>query len=353
MIRSRIVNGRFVVEGDERKPKVMAPSTIELGPIDVPPVGPAAPGGTPSPAPASNAAGGMARKPLGQYYQELEAERGLPSGFLAKTRAIESANGTNLVNPNSSARGDFQFIRSTARQYGINPMDPYQSARAAADMAASNKAALEKRGITPDGADLYATHQQGLGGYLKLRSGQSSGGAEMALNGGAGKTPGGFLSMWRDKFNSAKPANLGEGFTFQAAGANQGQGPTVANAAAAQANLPQNQEVQGPPMPNAEQQAAMAQANTYKGGLLGLFSSDSTAPGADKPFLAKVGDMASGPGGGSIGTALGGLAKMMAPQQQDNRPGISIQADNSVGNKPDASMMAFLDPRRRRMGMGA
>jgi hypothetical protein len=290
------------------------------------------------PAPAvgvgANAGGGMMRKPLGEFYQGLERERGLPEGFLARTRAIESANGTNLANPNSSARGDFQFIRSTAKQYGIDPMDPYASAKAAADMAQKNMQAMQAKGITPDGADLYAAHQQGLGGYLKLRSGQSSGGAEMALNGGAGKSPGAFLASWRDKFNNAKPANLGEGFVPNypaGTAANAGQGPTVANAAA--------QPAQPAPAPVPE----APKPPPYTGGVAGLFG--------DGPTMPKLEAMAQGTGAGSFagfGKAIAGLA---APQQQDTRPGITIQA-NTEAHAPDPSLMAYLDPRRRRM-MGA
>lgn len=331
---------------------------MSQGPGAAPGAAPA-PMPAPAPAPVSNAGGGMMRRPLGEYYASLEQERGLPTGYLGKIRAIESANGTNLVNPRSSARGDFQFLRKTAQQYGINPMDPYQSARAAADMAASNAAGLRKRGIDPNGANLYGTHQQGLSGFLKLHSGQRSGNAEMALNGGAGLSPSSFLAKWRSKYDAAQPKNLGEGFVPQVAaseGANRGQGPTVANARAMGEGLsPTAALAQGPAMEAASQAQATAAAptpadNTYKGGLLGLAGiGDPNAAGMDKGFLGKMGDMAAAPGGGAFGNMAKGLGMLAGGGQSTaNRPGITIAppADNS--HKPDAALMAFLDPRRRR-----
>lgn len=291
----------------------------------------------------------MLRKPLGAYFEELERERGLPQGYLGKIRAIESSNGTNLVNPRSSARGDFQFLRGTAKQYGINPMDPYQSARAAADMAASNAAALRKRGIDPNGANLYGTHQQGLSGFLKLNSGQRSGGAEMALNGGAGLSPSGFLAKWRTAYDRATPKNLGEGFTPTIAAsepANRGQGPTVENAARLPLSSPEAAATAAAPTPADD---------TYKGGLLGLAGfGDPKAPGMDKGFMGKLGDMAGAPGGGAFGNMAKGLGVLAgAGQSAPQRQGLTISppADNS--HKPDAALMAFLDPRRRKRQLEA
>jgi hypothetical protein len=286
----------------------------------------------PAPAPAAN-----------QNNAGLEQERNLPQGYLARTRAIESSNGTRLVNPNSSARGDFQFIKSTAQGMGLkDPMDPYASATAAADLAAKNRAGIVKAtGREPTGGELYAAHQQGLGGYLNLARGQNVGAEEARLNGGAGMAPQGFLGKITGLYDRAKPANLGEGFVFKdtAQGQNTGQGPTVAAAAA-----------QGP-APAAPAAPAPTPDNTYKGGLLGLAGfGDQSAPGMDKGFMGKMADMSAQPGGGAIGGFAKAIAGLAAPAQQSQQPGITIAppADGGV-NKPDASLMAYLDPRKRRM----
>jgi hypothetical protein len=73
----------------------------------------------------------------------------------------------------SKAAGGFQFIPSTAKQYGLkDPYDLAQSADAAARLAADNRAALQKAGIeSPTAAQLYLAHQQGASGANKLLGG--------------------------------------------------------------------------------------------------------------------------------------------------------------------------------------
>jgi hypothetical protein len=297
-------------------------------------VGPPQQAPGPSPAPASNAGGGMMRQPLGEYYSQLEKERGLPEGYLARVRAIESSNGTRLANPNSSARGDFQFIRSTAKSMGIDPMDPYASARGAADLAADAMKKLQARGIEPTGGALYGAHQQGIGGYLKLAGGQRTGDAEMRLNGGAGLSGSQMVAKLHGMYDNAKPANLGEGFTPPPQlNANRGQGPTVA-AATAQGGV-QNLNPT-PPAPD----------NTYKGGIAGLFGiGDQNAPGMSKDFAGKMGDMLAQPGGGAIGglakaipSLLTGGAPSRAPMQFGPAP---------EDHKPEAGLLPLLQAAKR------
>lgn len=106
-------------------------------------------------------------------YSELERRYGLPQGYLAPTRKVESSGGRNVYNPKSGAAGDFQFIPRTARAYGLaDPYDPVASADAAARLARDNMAALRRAGIeNPTAADLYLAHQQGAGGAVKLLRG--------------------------------------------------------------------------------------------------------------------------------------------------------------------------------------
>ena len=66
-------------------------------------------------------------------YGELEAQFGLPPGILNAVRSVESSGGKNLVSP-AGALGEFQFMPKTARAYGIDPLDPVQSAQGAARM---------------------------------------------------------------------------------------------------------------------------------------------------------------------------------------------------------------------------
>jgi hypothetical protein len=141
-------------------------------------------------------------------FAEKEAKFGLPSGYLARTAQIESNFNPNAKNPNSSATGLFQFINSTARQYGLdNPRDPVAATAAAARLAADNKAHLQRvLGREPTAGELYLAHQQGAGGAAKLLTNPNAsassvvGDAAARLNRGAGMTASTFANQWINKF---------------------------------------------------------------------------------------------------------------------------------------------------------
>lgn len=79
---------------------------------------------------------------------------------------LESSGGRNVKNPNSSAGGPFQFIDSTARQYGLTDRyDINQSSDAAARLTRDNAGHLRRAlGRDPTPGELYLAHQQGAGG---------------------------------------------------------------------------------------------------------------------------------------------------------------------------------------------
>lgn len=64
---------------------------------------------------------------------QLEQQYGLPAGLLASVAQTESGNDPMAVSP-AGAQGLFQFMPATAKQYGIDPLDPQQSAQGAARM---------------------------------------------------------------------------------------------------------------------------------------------------------------------------------------------------------------------------
>ena len=147
-------------------------------------------------------------------FSELEQKYRLPSGFLARTYQIESGSGANLYNPLSKAAGGFQFIPSTAKQYGLkDPYDLAQSAEAAAKLAADNRAALQKGGIEdPTAAQLYLAHQQGAGGANKLLSGTDTKAADLVgknaviwNSGNVGMTGYDFANKIMSKFEGTGP----------------------------------------------------------------------------------------------------------------------------------------------------
>lgn len=71
-----------------------------------------------------------------ELFKTLEAKHGLPSGLLDAVWATESSRGKNLNNSSAGARGHFQFMPETAKQYGIygKENDLTASATAAARM---------------------------------------------------------------------------------------------------------------------------------------------------------------------------------------------------------------------------
>jgi hypothetical protein len=160
---------------------------------------------------------------LGLDFTTLEAENGLPQGYLERTAFLESGGDPLAQNPESSAGGLFQFIDDTAKDYGVKDrFDPVQATDGAVDVAVDNMRTLTAAlGREPTGAELYLAHQQGGGGARALLSNTSAnvvdalaplykGDRERAaravrLNkGNVNMTAGEFASLWLDRFNNAK-----------------------------------------------------------------------------------------------------------------------------------------------------
>lgn len=122
---------------------------------------------------------------------------------------IESRLIATAASPYSSAKGLYQFINSTAKVFSLEyPFDPLQNAQAAARLWLQNKAAFEVRfGHAPEGWQLYAMHQQGQSGAIKLfaagdalaRSVTSR--SAIVNNGGAADmSADAFMNLWKAKF---------------------------------------------------------------------------------------------------------------------------------------------------------
>jgi hypothetical protein len=150
---------------------------------------------------------------LGALYSADEQAYGLPQGYLSRTAGIESNGDPNASNP-SGATGLFQFMPSTARQYGLtNPNDPVASANAAAALAADNARTLTRGlGRAPTPGELYLAHQQGAGGALGLLTHPDApavsivGRDAVVQNGGnPNMTAAQFAQLWESKFNGLVP----------------------------------------------------------------------------------------------------------------------------------------------------
>lgn len=104
---------------------------------------------------------------------EAAADRhNVPADALLAIANLESTGDVNAKNPRSSASGLFQFVDSTAAEYGLTGSkrnDPEAQANAAAKMMATNSRSLTRvLGREPDAGELYLAHQQGLGGATAL-----------------------------------------------------------------------------------------------------------------------------------------------------------------------------------------
>lgn len=176
-----------------------------------------------------------------QFYSELEQRLGLPAQFLSRTEQLESSGNPRAFHKVSKAAGAFQFIPSTAKQYGLtDPFNREASAEAAARFARDNAAVLRNRlGREPSAAELYLAHQQGAGGAAALLANPDAPAAsivgEKAVTLNRGRpdmTAGEFASMWLNKFEGkgADPRTTVTPLDPSALTAGQTT-PTVANAA--------------------------------------------------------------------------------------------------------------------------
>lgn len=171
--------------------------------------------------------------PVSAIIDAAARKHGVDPAALARIAWIESKGNPKAKNPASSAGGLFQFVDSTAAQYGLaDRFDPVQAADAAARLARDNAGHLRKvLGRDPTAGELYLAHQQGAGGAAKLlrnpgaRAVDVVGADAVRLNGGnADMTAGDFANLWISKAGggravAAAPANTGSTIDFARAGA--------------------------------------------------------------------------------------------------------------------------------------
>lgn len=136
--------------------------------------------------------------------------------YLRRLAYLESRNDPLAANPNSSARGLYQFMPDTAKQYGITaefgtPEYTQQEQAAIMPFTQDNYNSLKGvLGREPTEAELYLAHQQGAGGASKILSNPNElaanlvGADAISLNAGNPEmTAQDFASLWTDKYNSA------------------------------------------------------------------------------------------------------------------------------------------------------
>ena len=189
-------------------------------------------GSTPSPAafpdasqqPIQPAVFDAGKSDYSQAMTDAASRYGIDPSYLVRTAQIESGGNPNARN-RSGATGLFQFMPATAKEYGVNPLDPVSSIDGAARYAANAKQHLTQAlGREPTLGELYLAHQQGPGGAARLLSNPNTPAASLVgvkavtqNNGQADMTAGEFAQKWTGKFGQGGGALPGVQQVAQAA----------------------------------------------------------------------------------------------------------------------------------------
>lgn len=141
----------------------------------------------------------------------VSASSGLDANMMKTMAWIESRFNESAYNK-SSASGLWQFVNSTASQYGISgqQFDPVASTQAYVKLLNDNMAGLKKYGIQVTEANLYLAHQQGVGGLKQIMDEAAGRGTMSAtvrknmLNNRPdnmqGSSASAFLDAWQQKY---------------------------------------------------------------------------------------------------------------------------------------------------------
>lgn len=102
--------------------------------------------------------------------ENIALDYGIDSSTFSAIAKIESGYNPNAINRVSGACGVFQFLKATARQYGLmNCFHAEDNIRAAARLFLDNERSfINALGRKPTAGESYLLHQQGAGGGLKL-----------------------------------------------------------------------------------------------------------------------------------------------------------------------------------------
>ncbi len=257
----------YMVNSDQAEGDAAVIENANRAARGLPPLPPAGVAGAPQQGAAPGASGASgasvsaARPPpapaqYAKLYQDTEDKYGLPAGYMATTAGLESSHNPRAYNELSHAAGQFQFIPSTARQYGLkNPFDPVASADAAGRLASDNAAALKAAGLPVTAGTLYLAHQQGVSGAIKLLTnpnvpaGQLVPPRNIAANGGNPNAPAGaFVQHWAGRFdNNAQPRAIAAHAGSQAGSpAAMGQASGASDRAPVSTGAPQQAAGQSP-----------------------------------------------------------------------------------------------------------
>lgn len=163
----------------------------------------------------------MTADEIANIIEGAAARHGVPTDALMAIANLESSGNIGAENPRSSASGLFQFVDSTAREYGLTGNkrnDPAAQADAAAKMMATNARSLERTlGRPANAGELYLAHQQGLTGARALLTNPGRPAVDV------------LTGVYGDRNRAAQAVRLNGGNLNQSAGQFAGQWVNKAN----------------------------------------------------------------------------------------------------------------------------
>lgn len=130
--------------------------------------------------------------------------------YLKRIAQLESGGDPLAMNPNSTAKGLYQFTDPVAAEYGLSdPTDPEAATDAVKTLTSDNYKSLKASlGRPPTEAELYLAHQQGAAGAAKLLKNPDKTAADVVglkqvkNNGGdPSMTAGDFANLWKSKYD--------------------------------------------------------------------------------------------------------------------------------------------------------
>jgi hypothetical protein len=141
----------------------------------------------------------------------VSAQTGTDATLMKTMAWIESRFNSTASRGAAGAKGLYQFIPSTAAQYGINgqELNVEASTQAYVKLLQNNIKSLQKYGVEINGANLYLAHQQGAGGLKQIMdaaAGRGEMSSKVAANmrnnllPGVDNSPVAFLDSWRKKY---------------------------------------------------------------------------------------------------------------------------------------------------------
>ena len=150
---------------------------------------------------------------LQQYMEQSEGpyQSGSSSDdpYLSRLAKVESGGDYTAVNKGSGAYGRYQFLPSTLNALAKDMSIPVSEAKTPIgqdklirEFTRRNRNALIKAGYEPTPLNLYAAHQQGIGGALNMLAGGSKYRKNIASNlpNGMEPTSANWFSYWGKRF---------------------------------------------------------------------------------------------------------------------------------------------------------